>query len=163
LLRLIPDFHEHKRVLNIGASGKQHFMIPEMLEAGQHVSVVEIYEPYVLQLRKKFPQVAVYHANVLDIATLRLPKFDLIFWWHGPEHHPAVAPVLCLLYTMEPHLLVVSTPNGRYPQAAIDGNPRQEHRHSFEPGYWKRLGFEEWSSGIPGDMRGNIVAWRRWE
>jgi len=98
---------------------------------------------------------------VREVATLSLPlaRYDLAFWWHGPEH-VFLGDLAGALAGLEARarLVVVSAPWGRSPQAEVDGNVHQRHVASLEPAHFERLGYRAFTIGArDAGSRSNIL------
>jgi hypothetical protein len=89
--------------------------------------------------------------------------FDLIVWWHGPEHCDFYD-TLCILRILPEYATYFWTacPWGYSPQKAVYGNEYEEHRSSLYPEDFLRLGFNVTTAGHPDSTstKGQIVAWR---
>jgi len=91
---------------------------------------LEIFLPYVEELRVADYWFPVVCGDVRD-AECYAPKgkFDLIIWTEGPEHLDSleeVKTVLSHLASAAKHV-IVSCPDGHYPQEEINGNPYEKH------------------------------------
>jgi len=159
------------RVLYVGAKvqGARH---PSLLDAvrkvARTVECLELYAPNVEALRtRKFFDVVYqgdirewYPAGALYNGAMR-SGFDLLLWWHGPEHLPFVDAITLLarLASARPvPALAIACPYGLTPQGAVGGNPHEKHACGLLPEDFERLGFTVSVCGRPNKKGGNILA-----
>lgn len=144
LLKLAPDlFTKYKNVLYIGAippeinnqydnpeAGMAY--LAEFKQAGYEITIVEAYLiNYELLVNKHGFEV--YNCCIEDFETDK--KYDIVFWWHGPEHVKAVnlPDILKKIEGLANYLIVLGCPWGRYKLGPIHGNPYQEHKSRLYP------------------------------
>jgi len=162
LLRSLPDILNYKSIFYIGASQRRVEMIGLFEEKGYDITIMEAWKPNVDALRERFPKI--FQGDVRDIDRLKmLPRFDIIMWWHGPEHAPIeeLPKILTWLEMKALKIIVVANPWGIYKQGEIDGNPYEVHRASVYAKFYTDLG---WRTNVLGkkDTRGsNLLAWKR--
>jgi hypothetical protein len=87
--------------------------------------------------------------------------YDLVIWWHGPEH-VALATLPAVLRVLEAcgKLVILGCPWGNYPQGAVSGNAFEVHRSALEPEYFAERGYECDVVGKRG-LGSNIAAVKR--
>jgi len=95
-----------------------------------------------------------------DVRYLPFPpeSFDVVLCGEVVEHLERLD-ALALVKSMEDiarRQVVISTPVGRCPQQAYDGNPHQAHRSTWLPQDFRRLGYTVRGSGLRG--MGGLVA-----
>lgn len=160
------------RVLYVGAKvqGARH---PSLLDAVRKVSAevdcLEIHGPNVEALRARRFFDAVYQGDVRDWfpegalynGQMR-SGFDLLLWWHGPEHLPFTDAISLLARLASPHrpvpAVAIACPYGHTKQGALCGNPYEVHACGLLPEDFDRLGFAVSVCGRPGKKGGNILA-----
>jgi len=169
LLDVLPGWAAWRTCLYIGAN-TDRFQLYGMIEH-MDVTVLEVWPDYARELRAdpkhKVARVIVGDVRELDATGVSdFAPFDVVIWWHGPEHVGRVEAEDILWPgrrgVLEPyweHALVVGCPWGRHDQGAVDGNPHQEHKWAPEPWFFKRLGFQTQTYGRK-DHKGRITAWR---
>ena len=85
--RLLPNlFKKPFSVLYIGARTNRFLYGKEFKEAKSKISVLEVFKPNVNYLRTLPWLKEVIHADVTKFKTNQ--RYDIIFWWQGPEHIP---------------------------------------------------------------------------
>lgn len=152
----LPElFTDPGTLLYIGARADAHSWLDELIEAGQQVTVVEIWPANVVGL-------SAYNAIQGDARTVT-GEYDYIFWWHGPEHlaRDEAEATLRRLETMARRTLAAACPFGIYPQGAHEGNPNEEHKTTFYPADFEALGYSVKTDGLPDEAGSEIVVWKR--
>lgn len=122
--------------------------------------VLEIFEPNCRQLREHGLKHVVC-GDVRDIRQHYSEPFDVILWWHGPEHLEKAEALKAIeqLRPLARQALVLGCPLGDAPQAALYGNPHEEHRSSWQEEDFSQLGMQ---TEIVRDEQPqpHITAWR---
>ena len=131
-------FQEYKKLLYIGAKGRKGGRHLELFPDFD-VTVLEVWESHIQLLKEHFS--TVIHADVRDYVDSG-DFYDVIVWWHGPEHLPEdeLKQVLEKLKSMA-HLVILGCPCGDSPQGAHLGNPYEEHVSSLQPEFFHSLGY----------------------
>ena len=116
----------------------------------------DIFRPYLLQCRTTG-----LHEDVVccDVGHLPFPpeSFDVVLCGEVVEHLERLdALALVKSMAIARRQVVISTPVGRCPQQAYDGNPHQAHRSTWLPQDFRRLGYAVRGSGLRG--MGGLVA-----
>ena len=169
ILKLAPDLFNYKSVLYIGATppeiNKQYnnpesgmFYLEEFKQAGYEITIVEAYSPNCEPLINKHH----YKVHNCSIEDFDSGKYDVVFWWHGPEHveKKKLPGILEKIEEIANHLVVLGCPWGRYKLGPIHGNPYQEHKSYLYPKSFP--GYEIDCIG-PVDIPGsNLAAVKRW-
>ena len=150
-----------RRLLYVGAAPGRFQCGPELARAGYEIVVLEVWPAYARWCEEHLPVARVIEGDVRDPSLDE--RFDVAFWWHGPEHveRAEVEPALRKLEQLA-DLVVVGCPWGRFEQEAVDGNPHQAHRCNLYPGDFRRWGYRVVTCGRR-DARnqGYIIAWRQ--
>ena len=159
LFSMCPDIFNFKSVLYIGAKYNRSDFLEDFQKNGYNITVLEIYKPNVEHLRT-LPQInEVIEGDVCNFFTDK--KFDVIFWWHGPEHikEENLAMTLKKLESFANNYVVLGCPWGKAVQGVgSDGNPFEEHVSFFNMGYFERFGYKTDYSGTKGVMGSNIIS-----
>ncbi len=156
----VPEVFAAGTLLYVGASPRRSQFLPELLDAGRAVTLLEIWPDNCRHFAALGVQVVC--GDVREVATLRLPRerYDLAFWWHGPEHiqRRDLSRALAGL-EQRARLVVIGCPWGRSPQAEVDGNIHQRHVATLEPADFLALGYRVDTIGrAGGGSRSNILA-----
>lgn len=181
LLRCIPDIYDHKTLLHIGAQMKGSWPIfrdGDVFEAlGYKIDILEIWPPNVAALQRlnknghkfrnkeKGPGAfrTIIEGDVSNPDHLgMLRRYDVIMYWHGPEHIPEdkIQQTLTRLFMKTLKILAISTPCGNH-QRTQEHNPYEEHLSTLYPALFEGLGFETDLVGECGQPGNNLMAWRR--
>jgi len=152
LKRLAPDLFKYKTVLNVGARTSRFDYGQEFREAGYDITVLEPFGPNVQYLHT-LPWVhEVVQGDVRDLRVFKEKeqKFDVVFWWHGPEHvvEEDLRGVLLEIDKICNHLVVLGCPWGHYPQGHIHNNPWEEHIGHYAHYVFEEFGYDVECLGI---------------
>ncbi len=136
LFRLQPG----RAALYVGASVERCYHANELDAAGYSLTLVEAYAPNAQHHKARGLFETVVQGTVQDLPDL--PHFDLVMWWHGPEHveRASLPRILAHLEELAP-LVVLGCPYGEYRQGAVGGNEYEIHRWSIYPDDLERLGY----------------------
>jgi len=146
LHRLAPDLFKYKSVLNVGARTDRFDYGKEFGKSGYEITVLEPFFQNVLFLRT-VPEIH----NVIqgDVRNLNgfieeEKTFDIVFWWHGPEHvgESDLRNVLPELEKICNHLIVLGCPWGDYPQGPLHNNPYECHVGSYDHQIFEEFGYD---------------------
>ena len=125
------------------------------------MDVLEIWEPNIEALQKLNFFNKVIQGDVREIYKYVDQDYDVIFWWHGPEHikKEELESTLNNIEDLATTMVVLGCPWGDYPQGALEKNPYEVHVSAYQPGDFRDLGYQvEW---LPPEGRGgNILAWK---
>ena len=118
-------------------------------------------------LKKKFetkqPNVhQVIWGKVEEIEKFTLEPFDVIFFWHGPEHLPQqqIEPTLKMLESISNHLVILGMPFGKYVQGPEYGNPFEVHLSYIYPSLLHKYDYLTKTLGNQDEKGSNITAWK---
>ena len=159
----------YSSVLYVGANkNRQHFLDLFAASGYERIVVLEAFEENYLHLRERFERqqggapYRVVHGRAQDVSTLGLGSFDVVFFWHGPEHlpHPEVAPTLGALERVAKKVVVCGMPFGLYEQGAEYGNPFEVHRSHLTPEFIESLGYVVDTLGARDREGSNLTAWK---
>jgi len=169
LMHCVPDALRHKTLLYIGASRRRQQMLSLFVDRNYRITILEAWLPNAMYVSKHVSGVRdVICADVRNIMreTLPLPRYDVVCWWHGPEHVAIddLAPTLANLEEIAERLVILASPWGRYDQGAVDGNPWEKHRSVIYPDLLHALGYSTHTIGVLDRRGSNLLAWRdvRW-
>lgn len=181
LTRCIPDIYGHKSLLYIGAAvlskwPKGMIFLPEFMEVGYRIDILEAWPPLVEKLRKmnsvgiQYPNALIgpsvfnkiVQGDVREMGRLIADNYDVTLWYHGPEHIRSVEleKTLDKILLITKKIAVIGCPYGIYHQGPQYGNPLEVHISHHYPERYKALGWETDTIGEK-DNRGNLLAWSR--
>ena len=156
LNRLIPDLYNYKTVLYVGARSDRFDYGEDFKKAGCDITILEIHPSNVKHLEKLG-----YLVHQGDVRRWNaLIKYDIVFWWHGPEHieESELKETLSRLEQYARVAVVLGCPWGEFNQGAIHGNENEKHVSSLDFIMFEELGYDVECLGRK-DVRGsNITA-----
>jgi hypothetical protein len=163
---LLPEIAACKTCLYIGANARQFTLHPILRHC--KLTVLEIWKPYVDGLRIAKPEVEVIQGDVRSMpACMEDRWWDLIVWWHGPEHIliPESVPLLDSKSGRLPAIakvgVLLGTTYGKTDDQPYDDNPYQFHVSGWSLPDFECLGY----AAIPVEKNGKrihiIAAWKR--
>jgi len=132
------QFPTYKTLLYIGAKGRGGGRHLKMFE-GFDITVLEVWENHIALLQKHFDNVI--QADIRDYVDSG-DTYDVVMWWHGPEHLPEEE-LLVVLEKMKKmgKLVILGCPCGESPQGAHLGNPYEVHSSYLQPEFFHALGY----------------------
>jgi hypothetical protein len=158
LKNIVPDLFSYKSVLYVGARTGRFDFSQEFRKAGYDITVVERYKPNVDYL-KTIPWIKkVIRKDIREFTTKK--KYDVIFWWHGPEHIPKkdLRKTLRNLEKMCNNVMVLGCPNGDVKQQNEYENPYEDHLSGYEGLEFEKLGYTIDVIGQKDTFASNILA-----
>jgi hypothetical protein len=141
LLRLMPDLFSERSVLYIGARSDRMDYGEEFKKAKATIDVLEIYKPNVDYLKK------INWINEVflgDVRTFNIEKkYDVIFWWHGPEHilESELKSTLDRLEKKAETAVILGCPWGEFHQGPDYGNENEIHESHYDYTIFEDLGY----------------------
>jgi len=164
LFRCIPDILDYKTLLYIGARRRLAQMLGLFIKASYTIDILEIWRPNLQALKEMDGIRKVIEGDVRNILGMKLPSYDIVMWWHGPEHIQwrELYSVLKNLHMLSKKYAIIAGPWGFSPQGAKKGNIYERHITSLYPDTFKALGWEVDTIGKFKDRQfSNILAWRK--
>lgn len=160
---LIKDKEKIKNVLNIGIVNHPDKMyekdtisiILDGLNIKPSVTHLEIFQRNCEVGRKKYPDHTFVNGDVRNIENLLNDKFDLIIWWHGPEHIyenelvDTISKIESLL--TNDGIIILGSPNGWQEQHNDDGNVHNDHYSGPDTEFYQSLNYDvykEWDDAF---------------
>ena len=150
LLKLLPDVfarsNKGKSLLYVGANSSRFHYEENIREAGYLIDVLEAFKENVDNL-KRTPWINTIHGDIRKFYPLK--DYDVVFWWHGPEHvlandlRPTVERIKTYAKT-----IVVGCPWGRREQGSVGGNPFEVHANHLYERDLEYLGFSVDAVGV---------------
>lgn len=165
LRRCVPQIFSPGTCLYVGASrDKFANSARELIKAGRVVTILEIWEPNCEYYRQQPTVARVVQGDVREVAKLGLPHYDMVMWFHGPEHIPATdLPDTLTALEAQADLVVLACPYGLTVQRdeEMRGNPWQKHLCGLLPQDFQRLGYQTDTFGNEADWNAcNLLAWK---
>jgi len=160
LLRLCPNiFKGGDTVLYIGAKGERIDFGKEFSKCGDEITIVEAFRENVLACRRMQFVSKVIHSDIRSFQPGK-EKWDIVFWWHGPEHvyKSQIESSLSHIERMANKSVVLGCPWGVYGQGAVGGNEFEEHKATIFPKDFERLGYTVEALGKENELGSNITA-----
>ena len=174
MTRCISDVFDYSTMLYIGAKAKKTYpsgmqMVSDFKEAGYKIDVLEVWHPNILSLIKFNNKAKLYdriiEGDVREAEKLIYKRYDIISWWHGPEHLmiKEIESALEKLTGLAKVIVVVASPYGRHDQGEFRDNPFEKHLSSIYPEFYEELGNGwKWDAIGERDIKmGNLLAWKR--
>lgn len=155
-------FNEPGSLLYIGARSDAHSWLPQLHEAGNIITVLEVWHENIQGLIEDRRISVLIQGDVRQVDDLFGNTFDYIMWWHGPEHlsYDEIQPTLSKLESLAAKLVTVACPYGYYPQGPHKGNPYETHLTTLYPEHFTEWGYEVRTDGVKDVAGGEIVAWK---
>ena len=168
MLGNLPDLFNgssYRTVLYVGANKRRQYFLDWFERAGYvQIVVLEAFEENAeflkAEIDARMMAIEVVHGDVRDAS--KIPgKFDVAFFWHGPEHlrKEEIKLTLKNLETAS-KVVVLGCPHGVYRQGAEYGNPYEEHLSAIYPQLLEELGYETDVMGMADEQSSNILAWK---
>ena len=162
LLRTDEHVLRQKTLLYVGARERTQ-LLDLFVNAGFRVTVLEAWGPNCELLRKRSDIHEVIQGNINEFVTMTDREWDVVLWWHGPEH----VELSILRRTLEGikkiarYMVVLGCPWGAYPQGPLDDNPYEVHVSHLTPEFFHQFGYSTETLGMKDTMGSNITAWWR--
>ncbi len=162
LIGAVPDLFDSESILYIGAHEGRIQFGDLIQERGMRVDILEIWNPNVEHLRTVSWFNRVIEGDVRDVERYVDRRYDVVFWWHGPEHIEKrhLLTTLKSLEAIAKRWVVLGCPWGRYPQGEEYGNPYEVHRSAFYKRDFQRYGYRVSTIGQPDVPGSNLMAWK---
>jgi len=160
---LFDDAGPFNRVLYVGAQvhkrnrRKPPNCLMALKEISQGADCLEIFQPYIPALKKKNWFDNIYCGDICDGVPAG-NRYDLICWWHGPEHveKERLLPLLKKLPTWAP-CVWMACQWGAVKQNAMHGNVHEEHAsYLYEEDF---CDYNVIVSGKKDRKKSQIIAW----
>jgi len=148
----------YKTLLYIGANPMRNDELDELMNMGYKATILEAFEPNCDELKTRgFSRVI--NADIVDYEFEK--DFDVIMFWHGPEHlrHQDLKPTIKKL---EEHckLLIFACPFGTYPQGIEYGNYYEIHHSHIYPDFFEVHNYKTATLGEVDNQGSHLMAWK---
>jgi len=162
---VLPDVFSYQSVLYVGARPGRQILAGEFKARGATVDLLEIWGPNFDELSKTHRHIfdEFILGDVRDIGMCVSKTYNVICWWHGPEHiYPhEMEKTLRALENFATDLVFVGCPYGNYPQGPVGGNIYETHLQALTPEDFIRLGWSAVSFGEKDNPSAFVLAWKR--
>jgi hypothetical protein len=110
------------------------------------VTVVEAFAPYCENGPKKYPEFNFVNCDVVEVDKYVHRKFDLVLWWHGPEHikEEFLVPTIKKLERLSNKYVVLGSPEGWHEQGSDRDNHFDSHLSGPDSAFYRSLGYESY-------------------
>lgn len=145
-----PIFQNGTSVLQVGArtGGSWIKVFRHFEDIGyNHFDVLEIFPKNVERLKwENLNKKMCGDVRNIDKIEGSQTSYDVIIWWHGPEHvtKKDFEKTLPKLLAKSKIGVIVGMPNGKWEQGKIYGNKWEEHISTWKPKDLEKLGAEVW-------------------
>jgi len=167
--KIIPEddrFQDCHSVLQCGArigDGWRQIFQGFQDNAFTSFEILEVFDENVEWLRnQRIWPCAIHHGDIRHIgtdkiSTLRGKHYDVVTFWHGPEHIDR-REFSRVLNACKQHLnakvFIAGAPWGKWEQQEIKGNPYERHVTHWYPWEWEAMGFDVWTFNDPAKKPG---------
>lgn len=161
LKQYVPYLFRPGSILNVGANQIRFDLLPELHQAGREITLLEAWPENVKHWAGDKRLAQTVEGDVRELDKLRVGTFDVVLWWHGPEHikREELLPTIAKLEAAAEGLVVLGCPWGIYPQGPFRGNPYDAHQASLYPEDFEALGYRTATIG-EADRHGSLMAWK---
>jgi len=161
----VPElFHEPGTILYIGAYNRRFFGSGVLHQAGNEITVVEIWEPFIDQLKEHRFRHRIAHlvqGDVCDLPALPHEQYDYALWFHGPEHiGKEDFPRALVNLEARARLVVMTCPWGRFEHGMAHNNPFTRHLGHYNPHDFIKHRYRVAGIGPPDHPGSQLQAWR---
>lgn len=155
-----------KKLLYVGASVNRCQFARELREMGYETHLVEPFESNCWHYYFHNRIFSNVYQNLLgpfcEESKRNRIVWDVIFWWHGPEHE-FLRKLSSTLNKVEmvSKLVILGSPYGYYPQQAEYGNEYEIHRSHLYPHDLEEFGYKTATAGpVDGKNESVLIGWK---
>jgi len=160
LERCIPGLFDYKSVLYIGANIYRCDVLKDFRNHGYKIDILEPFKGNCDYYRGVIGINKVHQGTIQKFITPI--KYDIVFWWHGPEHVTKEDLEISLknMESMAKFLVVLGSPWGKNDQEQIYGNPLEKHVSSIYEEDFNQRGYAVDAIGTKDTWNSNLLIWR---
>jgi len=178
IIKFVPDLFNYHTLLYVGLALKWNYPFFRGQDgfdnANYEIDIIEVWPKYVEDLKKfnehgkKFKNAYVGPGSFRNIILgdvrqankLTDLKYDVVMWWHGPEHvrEKDWKPTLDILSNMTEKILLLCIPSKEQKRGPENENPYEAHLSTGSSKIFENLGF---TTTLIGDSREYILGWKR--
>jgi len=128
-------------ILYIGARPKRIQCVPELHEVGHSLTLLELIPRFAEEYRDTFFDEIIV-GDVRDLQRIMTTRYDVTFWWHGPEHLEwnESTEVIESIERLTNYLVVLASPYGKT-KFQLYNHPGQSHVSAWYPRDYTRMGY----------------------
>ena len=142
LARMIPELFtgKYKSVLYIGARINRCDYLHQFRQSGYVIDIVEVFEPNACYYSAMEWIRQVYNIDIKDY--IPATPYDVIFWWHGPEH-VSTDDLPAILWNLEKSckIIILGCPWGIFDLKPDYGNSHEEHISHLDYKFFEDRGY----------------------
>jgi len=160
LLRTDESILHQQTLLYVGARERTQ-LLELFVDAKFRITVLEAWAPNCALLRKRQDIHEIIQADISELVTKTDRAWDVVLWWHGPEHVESqlLRRTLQDIKKIARYMVVLGCPWGIYPQDSLYSNPYEVHVSHLYPEFFKELGYSTETLGRKDTPGSNITAW----
>ena len=158
-------FYDPGTVLYIGAYNRRFSCSLPLYKAGNEITVLEVWEPFLEGLRTSRFKGRVAHFVLGDVtkledAPLSRDLYDYSVWLHGPEHVGKGEGIQAVreLEQITKKTVVLAMPWGQNRHGVAYGNPYTQHKSVWYPEDFP--GYQISATGPKDRLGGNLLLWK---
>ena len=149
---------KNKIALYVGASCSRAFLLDLLWSLGYEVDIIEIWEKNLDCIKKDYRFRNLIHGDVANESIYG--NYDVIFWYHGPEHVlEEQFKLIDEIFEKKAKLIILGCPFENLSQGALDGNENERHVWSINVESLHKYGYIT-SQIARNGVSDNIVAWK---
>jgi hypothetical protein len=158
--KLVPSLFNYESILYVGASKQRMNFLTDFRKRNYQITVLEAFKENVDYL-KRFSWIEKVFLG--DVRSFKFPakkKYDVIFWWHGPEHieKKDLEKTLKKLESVCKKVVVLGCPFGVSEQGEAYGNSYERHLSFLDGTEFTKLGYDVEYLGEKDLKCSNIIA-----
>lgn len=163
LLKYIPDVLDHETLLYIGARRGATQMLNLFVDASYTIDIIEIWPENVCGLKDMKGIRRITQGDVRDISKMNFALYDVVMWWHGPEHvhWRELEKTLNDLKELSKKITIVACPLGVCKQGGKRDNIHERHLISLYPEIFEGFGWKTNTLIEKTAQRSNLLAWSK--
>jgi len=170
----VPKVFDCHTVLYIGATARRQLLVSEFRAHGAIVDLLEIWQKNIEDLicaaQHDLAADIFRYMWLGDVRNLRCivdpnmwwSHYDVICWWHGPEHieQRELSSVLDAMADLADKKAVCACPWGKFSQGAVEGNIYERHLSELGPEDFIERGWNARGFGERDDPWSYVIAWK---
>jgi hypothetical protein len=158
----IPELFDGngKTALYVGANFMRAYFLDFLWECGYVVDIIEIFQGNEKPIREKYKFRNLIIGDISEKQNIK-ENYDLIFWYHGPEHvSEAIFEKTSLLLDGKAKMIVLGCPYDDTIQDEVYGNIFEKHLWGITQGKLNALGYTTAQCNRK-NASDNIIGWKK--
>lgn len=165
LQTMVPElFEQPGTVLYIGAYNRRFFASSPLHAAGNEITVVEVWQPFIEGLKVHRFRHRIAHliqGDVRELPELPHETYDYALWFHGPEHIAKEDFDLARQQLeARARCVVMTCPWGKFEHGVAHNNPYTRHLGHYNPHDFIKHRYRVACIGPPDHPGSQLQAWR---